>query len=344
MLDLARVSATEILDQVRIEFKRRKFAAGLAIAFIDFLESIGALEAGLKDYQSFLTRYPKRDLTERGGKANTLIVELPNGTTKSIRQFYDRVQNEIRSDHFRLDYPSAAPHATQAWQDYTSWLGILVTSSKSEVVALRAEILAFILEALPSHELDESLLFKAPPVFSLILSHFDLGIKKGEPSGAAFQGAVFGYLRADAPHLQVEVRKVRTGSTRVGGIGDIDAWDGDLLILSAEAKHTLFLAKDVPGIEGFCNKVSRHKAIGLVVADKFEDAARTLLNDKGIAAVSRDELQSIAARWDPLKQLIAARAFLYYASHVEQNGPLTKRLKSFLISVEDANPNKSGAK
>ena len=333
------MSATKILDQVRKEFKRRKFAAGLAIAFIDFLEAIGALDAGLKDYQSFLTRYPKRDLTERGGKANTLIIEMPNGTTKNIRQFYDRVQNEIRSDHCRLDFPSAAPHATQAWQDYKSWLGTLVASPKVEVDALRASILAFVLEALPSHELDESLLLKEPPVFSLILSRFDLGIKKGEPSGAAFQGAVFGYLRADAPHLQVEVRKVRTGSSRVGGIGDIDAWDGDRLILSAEAKHTLFLAKDVPGIEGFCNKVSRHKAIGLVFADRFEEAARLLFKEKGIAAVCREELESIVARWDPLKQLIAARAFLYYASHVEQNGALTKRLKTFLVSLDELVPN-----
>lgn len=327
------MSAAEILDQVRTEFKRRKFAAGLAIAFIDFLETIGALDAGLKDYQAFLIRYPRRDRTERGGKANTLIVELPDGTTKSIRYFYDRVQNEIRSENFRLDYPSAAPHATQAWQDYTAWLGILVASPKSEVDALRAAILAFVLESLPSHELDESLLLKEPPVFSLVLSQFDLGIKKGEPSGAAFQGAVFGYLRADAPHLQGDVRKVRTGSTRVGGIGDIDAWDGDRLILSAEAKHTLFLARDIPDIEGICNKVSRHRAIGMVVADKFEEAARTLLKEKGIAAVSLEELQSIVARWDPLKQLIAARAFLYYASHVEQNGALTKRLKAFLIPV-----------
>jgi len=301
------------------------------------------LDAGLKDYEAFLFRYPKRDFTERGGKANTLIVELPEGTTKSIRYFYDRVQNEIRSKNFRLDYPSAAPHATQAWQDYTAWLGILVASPKSEVYALRAAILAFVLETLPSHELDESLLLKEPPVFSLVLSQFDLGIKNGEPSGAAFQGAVFGYLRADAPHLQVEVRKVRTGSTRVGGIGDIDAWDGDRLILSAEAKHTLFLAKDVPDIEGFCNKVSRHKAIGMVVADKFEEAARTLLKEKGIAAVSREELLSIVARWDPLKQLIAARAFLYYASHVEQNGALTKRLKAFLISVVESDLGESEA-
>ncbi len=332
------MKAAEILDQVREEFKRRKFAAGLAIAFIDFLNAINAVEIGLTDYGSFLKAFPKRDVTERGGKANTLIVRLPSGATKSIRQFYDRVQREIRSDQCRLDYPSAAPHATQAWQDYTHWLGVMVASQKSELVALRNGILSFVLATLPSHELDDSLIVKDPPVFSLILTHFDLGVKKGEPTGAAFQGAVFGYLRADAPHLQVEVRKVRTGSARVGGIGDIDAWDGDRLILSAEAKHTTFLAKDVSSIEGFCNLVARHKAIGLVVAEKFEPAARSLLKQKEIVAISREELGAIVALWDPLKQLIAARAFLYYASHVEQNGPLTKRLREFLINLNEAAP------
>jgi hypothetical protein len=336
------VSTAEILDQVRSEFKRRKFAAGLAITFIDFLDSIGALDSGLSGYDAFLSRFPRRELTERGDKANTLIVELPDGMTKSIRQFYDRVQNEIRSDNFRLDFPSAAPHATQAWKDYTNWLDAMVAIPKSELVELRASILAFVLSELPSHELDESLLTREPPVFSLILSEFDLGTKKGEPTGAAFQGAVFGYLRADAPHLQVEVRKVRTGSTRVGGIGDIDAWDGDLLILSAEAKHTLFLGKDVSGIEGFCNKVVRHKAIGLVIAEEFEAEARRLIKEKGLTAISREELQAIAALWDPLKQQIAARAFLYYASHVEQNGALTKRLKEFLRSNRKSLPEEGG--
>lgn len=324
----------EILEQVRAGFQRRKFSAGLAMAFIDFLIGIGAVDDDLTDYPSFLKKYPRRETTERGEKANTLIVELHGGGTKSIRFFYDRVQNEIRAVHCRLDYPSAAPHATQAWQDYTHWIGAMVATPKTDLAALRSDILAFILETLPSHEIDESLTFRDPPIFSLVLEKFDLGVGKGEPTGAAFQGAVFGYLRADAPHLQVEVRKVRTGSKRVGGIGDIDAWDGDRLILSAEAKHTLFLAKDVPGIEGFCNTVSRHKAIGLVVAESFEPAARTLLQEKGISAIAREELIATVALWDPLKQLIAARAFLYYASHVEQNGALTERLKTFLKSPD----------
>ena len=327
------MTTDEILAEVRTEFRQRKFAAGLALAFIDFLDGIGALGRDLKSYEAFLRAFPRREQTVGGGRANTLIVQLPDGSTKSIRFFYDRVQELIRSTHQRLDFPSAAPHATQAWPDYTRWIGGMAAAKKTDVMRLRESILAFVLEALPSHELDEASLTKEPPVFLLLLREFDLGVHKGEPTGAAFQGAVFAYLRADAPHLQVEVRKVRTGSKRVGGIGDIDAWDGDRLILSAEAKHTLFTGTDVASLEGFTNAITKRKAIGLVVAEAFTDDARQQFTDKGLHALSRADLINLVAIWDPMKQRIAAQSYLYYASHVEQNAALTTRVKAFIESV-----------
>lgn len=327
------MTTDEILSEVRSEFRQRKFAAGLAMAFIDFLNGIGALGRNLKSYEEFLKAYPRRETTVGGGRANTLIVQLPDGTSKSIRSFYDRVQELVRSVHHRLDFPSAAPHATQAWPDYTRWIGGMVTAKKADVLLLRESIMAFVLETLPSHELDEASMTKEPPVFLLLLRNFDLGVHKGEPTGAAFQGAVFAYLRADAPHLQVEVRKVRTGSKRVGGIGDIDAWDGDRLILSAEAKHTLFTAADVSSLEGFTNAITKRKAIGLVVAEAFTDDAKQRFTDKGLHALSRADLINLVAIWDPMKQRIAAQSYLYYASHVEQNAALTSRVKAFIEGV-----------
>lgn len=178
----------EILAEVRTEFRQRKFAAGLALAFVDFLEGIGALGRNLNGYEAFLKVFPRREQTVGGGRANTLIVQLPDGSTKSIRSFYDRVQELIRSTHHRLDFPSAAPHATQAWPDYTRWIGGMVAAKKAEVLKLRANILAFVLEALPSHELDEASMIKEPPVFLLLLREFDLGVQKGEPTGGASKG------------------------------------------------------------------------------------------------------------------------------------------------------------
>jgi len=326
------VPPSELLAEVEVQFAHRKFAAGLAIAFIDFLEDIAAIGAGLKDYSSFLERYPRRLKTSAGKTANTLIVGLPSGGTKSIRSYYDRVQEEIRAKHHRLDYPSAAPHATQGWVDYTHWLGAMVAMSHNQLARLRSDILAFVLAKLVSHEIDHSSLPKEPPVFCEILKDFDFGARVGEPTGAAFQGAVFGYLRADAPHLQVEVRKVRTGSKRVGGIGDIDAWDGDRLVLTAEAKHSKFTFDDVAGIAGFLSGVTRNRATGMVVADTFDELAKQALTKADITPLSRQDLVRFVSLWDPLKQRIAARSFLFYASHIEQNGPLSRRVREFMAN------------
>lgn len=47
---------------------------------------------------------------------------------------------------------------------------------------------------------------------------------------------MFGCIRADALHLQVEARRARTGSARLAGIGDVGAWEGDQLVVSGEVK------------------------------------------------------------------------------------------------------------
>lgn len=324
------MSLDDVFQAVEREFQRRKFAAGLAITFVDFLTAIGAIGRGLRNYQDFLGQYPRQLSDARGRTLNTLSVALPDGSTKSIRSFYDAVQRELRATHHRLDYPSAAPHATQAWPDYTDWIGALVCASAEDVAAFRGRVLNFVLATLPSHALDESALLREPPLFHVLLSSFHLGVERGEPTGAAFQGAVFAYLRADAPHLQVEVRKVRTGSRRVGGIGDIDAWDGDRLVITAEAKHSLFSANDVPEIAWFADQTTRHGAVGLVVAEEIDPAVCAYLRERGLTPLSRQQLIDLVALWDPLKQRIATQAFLYYASHVEQNAALTGRIHAFL--------------
>jgi hypothetical protein len=60
---------------------------------------------------------------------------------------------------------------------------------------------------------------------------------KGELTGTSLQGIAFGFLRADNPHLQIEIDKVRTGSKRLQRIGDVDGWEGARLAISAEAKQ-----------------------------------------------------------------------------------------------------------
>lgn len=327
------MTPAELLAEVEDNFRNRKFAAGLALAFIDFLVGIGAINQGLRSYEDLLSKFPRRDLTSQGKPANTLIVTLPEGSTRSIRPYYNKVEQEIRAKHQRLGYPSAAPHATQAWPDYRHWLGALVRFKELELKKLRQQILDFILRTLPSHEVDSASLTKDAPVFLRILESFDFARSKGEPTGAAFQGAVFAYHRADAPHLQVEVRKVRTGSKRVGGVGDIDAWEGDRLIISAEAKHYKLTADVLPDLAGFADAVLKRKAIGIVVAEDFEEEVRRGLKDRGLVPLSRQQLVELVSLWDPIKQRIAAQAFIYYASHVEQNAALAARIQKFVTQL-----------
>ena len=158
---------------------------------------------------------------------------------------------------------------------------------------------------------------------------------RGETTGAAYQAAVFGYIRADAPHLQVEARKVRTGSARLQGIGDIDAWEGDQLVISSEVKSFVVDETMAEELDFFSSEVRQRGALGTVVALEFRDAtAREAIESLGLIPLSRPDLVRIVSLWDPLKQRAALNAFLWVVIHREQNGPLMKRVEDFLKSVD----------
>ena len=230
------MTSDAIFEEFRRSFTNRKFTAGLLVAFIDFLVELDVPELGMSSFDEFLGYYNRRKHTSAGRPANTLIVDRGNGRTLSIRPFYNRAEHYFRAERKRFDYPSCAPHATQAWSDYTDWLGGLVTLPAAELANLRQRVCQFVLARLESHEFDPSKVAPEPPLFRLLLEGFDLGRHKGERSGAAFQGIVFGFLRADDPFLQIEVEKVRTGSKRLQRVGDIDGWEGARLAMSAEVK------------------------------------------------------------------------------------------------------------
>jgi hypothetical protein len=154
--------------------------------------------------------------------------------------------------------------------------------------------------------------------------------QKGEPAGAAYQGIVFGFLRAGNPHLQVEIDKVRSGSKRLQRAGDIDCWEGARLAISAEVKQFTLKAAAVPDLEGFANETRKRGALGLVIAPGFDEGVRDMLEALGVKALDRSNLLRIVELWDPLKQRTAAQSFVYYAQHVEKNATLTERVTQFL--------------
>src|SRR3546814_8376831 len=94
--------------------------------------------------------------------------------------------------------------------------------SKEDLEWIAQAAVAFVLDELKDQSFDPSTVRTEPPIFKWLLDEFDFGARaKGEPTGAAFQAMVFGYIRADAPHLQVKARKARAGSARTKGMGEI---------------------------------------------------------------------------------------------------------------------------
>lgn len=324
---------SDVSEAAKAEFRKRKYSAGLLVAMIDLFAALDVPRLRAASFAEVLQSHPRHEKLGDGRTANTLILEKTDGGTLGLRPFYDAVERCFHADHKRFDYPSCAPHATQAWGDYMHWLNALATFTREELKDLRAEVTSFVLETLPSHEFDPATVEVAAPIFRLVLEEFDLSKHKGEKTGAAYQGVVFGFIRADNPHLQVEVDKVRTGSTRKQRVGDIDAWDGERLAITAEVKQYTILTEDVPSLEKFASEATRRGAIGLVVALDFGEGVRDAIEGIGARPVSIEGLVNAVSLWDPRKQENALAALQYYVRHVERNKSLELRIKAFLESV-----------
>ncbi len=192
-----------------------------------------------------------------------------------------------------------------------------------------------LLDALPNRAFDPATARIEPPLFRLLLEGFDFAAPKGELTGAAYQGAAFGFIRADNPHLQVEIDKVRTGSSRRQRIGDIDAWEGERLAVTAEVKYRALEIADLADISNFINEANLRGAIGLVVATDFTAEARDTLRNEEMKPLDIEDLIRIVELWDPAKQEIAVIFLVYYAHHVEKNSVLADRLDAFLEGLEE---------
>jgi len=283
-----------------------------------------------------LKRYQRQETTAAGHHANTLIVNRGGvAGTVSLRPFYNEAERFFRAEKKRFDYPSCAPHATQAWGDYRRWLDALVTFTPRQLDELRAEVADYVLGKLKSQEFDPASVESDPPLFRFVLESFKITAQKGEPTGAAYQGIVFGFVRADNPHLQVEIDKVRTGSKRLQRVGDIDCWEGSRLAISAEVKQFTVKKEALPDLEAFGNQTGKRGALGMVIALAFDEGVRHGIEALGLKALDRSDLSRIVELWDPLKQRTAVQSFVYYAQHVEKNSSLTDRLKAFLKDAEE---------
>ena len=327
------MSPNELFAEFQKGFPARKFTAGLLVAIIDFLIALDVPTKGITSYNAFLKVFPRQTANASGKRYNTLVVMKPDGKTLSLRGFYNEAERFYRAEHKRFDYPSAAPHATQAWPDYLGWIDSLVTFKPPQLVALRKRVNQFVLDTLKSQEFDPTSVEIEPPLFRLLLDGFDMTAQKGEPTGASLQGIAFGFLRADNPHLQIEIDKVRTGSKRLQRIGDVDGWEGARLAISAEAKQFEIKPTDVSDFEAFANATGKRGALGVVVATGFQENVRTEIEALGLITLDVDDMLRIAQLWDPIKQRTAVQSFVYYARHVEKNSSLAGRIEEFLTKA-----------
>lgn len=336
------MTADEIFQEVSNNFlagRKRKFLPGLLIAMLRFFGQLDALGGKFANAKAFYRKFPR--VKERANKAgevigamNTLVVRMKDGKTASIRPHYNNIETWFRSEKKRFDYPSAAPHATQAWSDYGHWIDAILALSPDQATSLEERVKNFVLAKLPAQEVDPLLVKRDPPRFLRFIENFDLVARKNEINGAAYQGVVFGYIRADAPHLQVEVGKLHTGSKREGRVGDIDARDGVDLVLTAEVKQHVFSVKDLAEVSEFAKLVSENRALGLVVALDFVDGSADVLRDQGLEPISKADLRERVRVWDPLKQRIATNALLYYVGFREKNSALFTRIQQFLADID----------
>ncbi|HLJ53420.1 MAG TPA: hypothetical protein VKT77_00190 [Chthonomonadaceae bacterium] len=242
--------------------------------------------------------------------------------------------NALAMETLQLDLPEAE-HSATSTPAAPSWLSALVTYSVEDLAALRARVNAFVLATLASQEFDPSSVEVEAPLYRLVLEGFDVTARRSEPTGAAFQGIVFGFLRADNPHLQIEIDKVRTGSKRLQRVGDVDGWEGARLAISAEVKQYALAAENAEDLTAFSNAIGARGALGVIAAIAFSEGARSAIEKLGLITLDRADMVRIVELWDPIKQRAAISSLIYYVLHVEKNSSLAGRLKEFIAEASE---------
>lgn len=127
---------------------------------------------------------------------------------------------------------------------------------------------------------------------------------------------------------------MRTGSKRLHRVGDIDAWEGKRLAISAEVKQLHLRARDLDDLANFANATQKRNAIGIVFAIKFDDDVRTALAEQGVQTVDVTEMLKIVELWDSMKQRTAVASLIYYVTQVEKNRALEDRLTAFIEAIK----------
>lgn len=329
-LDFVRRGTRRTADVARLEkaferwFPQRKFFLGLMVASIAVVENL--LEQVETDRMpDALEKYPPRELSSSGTPVKTLTIVGPRRSI-SLRGYVNRMETVTLGTLKRFDYPSAAPHTTWAWTQHRGEIELLFSMTPEERSEFGAYLWQRILELPTPAEIQRAP--RARP-FAVLLRNFDTTAYKDERSGAHLQGMVYAYMRADSPSVTVVASRVRAGSNRFGGVGDVDGWYGADLALTAEVRDLVI--DEIGGLSGFIRNVAMHKdPTAMVVAREFSDEVQEGLANENILTLTRDKLAENVDVWDMRKQYEAMRHFEHYVLVIERNQAIARRYEQFL--------------
>ena len=87
------MNVDQLFEDFEKGFPKRKFSAGLLIAFIDFLKDLKIPGQKFTSLDDMLVKYPRQQTTAAGQHANVLIVARGgNAGTVSLRPFYNEAE------------------------------------------------------------------------------------------------------------------------------------------------------------------------------------------------------------------------------------------------------------
>jgi hypothetical protein len=324
--------ARQIREEARPD-KGGRMLIGLGMSFIAIAEQTLSI-LGLACLDRVLENVERLEVYEtgrnKGRKVNSLIFEIEDDDglrQLGIRGPYDGFVSVVRGELRRFDYPSSAPHATQAWSAHTDQLEAIFSMSPEERRAAAEALWALVLE-LPEHRRRTEARTVAQP-FVAVLEGFHSESGTGEPTGAVLQGLTYGFVRADAPTLDIATARVRSGRRRGGGVGDIDGYDGPDIALAAEVKD--FEVTNISDLTGFMANLSEWAdAVAFVVCKGATQEVVDAALGSNVTVITRKQMIDVARLWTIDKQQMAVRSAFGYFVHYEQNDALIRRFSTFL--------------
>ena len=327
-----------LVEAVDGRFSRMKYVLGTALDFVLLAE---ALDAGDRGFEPGVTqdevfgRYAR--VTHRGERElNTLTLTDAAGDEHGVRAVEEAVMGAFHRAR-RTDYPKAYVYNSGQWHKFGDLLEAAFSLSRAGRWRAAQALFDYGLLAMAPNTAFAGI--ARPRLFPQVVDEYRREGVRGEKGGSVFQGIAYGYFKADRPHLSVEARGSRTGSSRLSRIGDVEGYYGASVEFTAEVKD-LDVTEDGFSKElgAFVGEVERSGVRGIVVARDVDGWVREELGRRGAFLLTEADLLDQLDLWDYAKQDVALYGLLHYLSHVERSQGGTQRLLRFVAERDPDHP------